>query len=178
VSERRLWWRKILGVAALLILLWLGWGWRLRVRVLAAAEAPVAPALGFVDLQGREFNLRDDLGRVVLINVWASWCGPCRHEIPALARLEAELRGRGLVVLGLNVEELAPEQLASIGSSLGVTYPIVRPVGGLRGSLRPPEVIPHTWIVDRAGRVRVSHSGLATESGLRRACERLLDEPP
>jgi len=166
--------------------LWIGlvialsWGWWIlqgRVRLLAADSAPVATTLVLRDLEGRSFSLRDHAGEVVLLNLWASWCAPCRAEIPGMSRLHEELGPRGLVVLGLNVEELSWDQLARVSAELGVTYPVVRPGGALTGTFAPPAQIPHTWLIDRSGRVRASHRGVLTESALRRACERLLEEP-
>jgi len=64
-----------------------------------------APAFHLSDLQGRPVRLEDYRGRVVLLNFWATWCGPCRDEFPAMERLSKDLGTRGLTVLALNYEE-------------------------------------------------------------------------
>ena len=63
-----------------------------------------APQLELVQLGGEDFDLADYKGRVVLLNMWATWCKPCREELPELARLHRELEPRGLTVVGVNVD--------------------------------------------------------------------------
>ncbi len=155
------------------------WWWldrRMSVRLVPPGIAPAATALRLVDLEGREIALERYRGRVVLLNAWASWCGPCRVEIPRLARLHEDLANEGLEVLGLNVESLPPSALDPIARELGIRYPVVRLGGALDGAFAADGSIPQTWLIDREGRVRASHTGLATERSLRKACLKLLAE--
>lgn len=163
-----------LGAAAALI--WFWYQGNLAVHVRPAKGSPQATLLPMRDLEGNAVSLAALRGRVVLLNHWASWCGPCRTEIPALSRLARDLGPSGLVVLGLNSEELAPTRLARLASELGIDYEVVRPAGPLSGTFAGEGVLPQTWIVDASGRVRVSHAGLASAGSLKRACERLLAE--
>jgi thiol-disulfide isomerase/thioredoxin len=157
------------------IWLWAGYGG--RVRLTPAEEAPRATALALRDLEGNVVLLESLRGSVVVVNLWADWCGPCRVEMRRLQRLEIALRARGLVVLGVNVEDLGAEALNRVVAERGVGYTIAVPAGPLEGTFEPAGVLPQTWVIDRAGRVRASVLGLVGESGLRRACERLLSEP-
>lgn len=162
----------VLAVAAL-------WWWidrAMSVRLVPADAAPPASPLALVDLDGGELSLSGYRGRVVLLNLWAGWCRPCRTEIPRLARLDRELRSEGLTVLGLNVESLPPAALGPLARELGIGYPVLLPGGGFHGTFATDGSIPQTWLIDRRGRVRSSHTGLATERSLRRACLELLAE--
>lgn len=169
--------RTALWVLAIGVVLWLGFRARFSIHVRPPGDSPTASPLVMRDLEGHELSLEQLRGRVVLLNRWASWCPPCRAEIPSLSRIAAELGPRGLVVLGLSAEELPPHRLVEIGDELGIDYPIVRASGPLSGTFAGKNVLPYTWIVDARGRVRASHAGLASGGALRRACERLLDEP-
>jgi len=162
------------GLALVAVLFWLS---QTRIAVRPASRAPQASPLELRDLDGRELSLAGLRGKVVLINLWASWCGPCRSEIPGLTRLAHELGPRGLVVLGVNVEDLAPSRVAELGKELGIDYPIAQPAGPLTGTFADEGVLPQSWLIDRRGRVRASRAGWAPERAFRRACERLLGEP-
>ena len=163
-----------LAVIAAVVLLWLNTARRLELR--PAARSPSASALALIDTQGIPIGLEDYRGKVVLLNLWATWCAPCRREIPLLARLHRELGPRGLVVLGINVEQPPPENLPAFAREWGIDYPILFPAGPLAGSFEPSGVIPHSWLIDRQGKVRASHAGLASASSLRVACLELLEE--
>ena len=139
-------------------------------------RAPDASPLPLRTLSGEPVSLADYRGQVVLVNLWASWCGPCRAEIPTLKRLDDEYRDRGLVVLGVNVESLPTEHVARLRRDLGISYTTLVPAGRFDGTFRGEGVLPQTWLVDRRGRVRASHGGLVSASSLTRACESLLSE--
>jgi thiol-disulfide isomerase/thioredoxin len=170
----------VLWFAAVLALAWVWLGHRSAVRVLPAEGAVVGEGLAIVDLDGRPVRLEELRGQVVLLNVWASWCGPCRREIPSLAELHRELGSRGLRVIGINVDDATAGQVRDLRESLEIPYAVVRPTRALDGAFVTRGVVPHTWILDRLGRVRTSHAGYASGRSLRQACERLLDEtaPP
>lgn len=172
----RRWLRVALWVAVGGAAAWLWFDRTARIRLSPPAASTQAVDLALIDLQGRALDLRDLRGKVVLLNLWAGWCGPCRAEIPRLNRLAADYGPAGLVVIGLNVEALRPDDLSRLAERFGIAYTVARPVGPLRGPLRPAGPIPQTWWIDRAGRVRASRVGLVPERGLQRACETLLQE--
>ncbi|MGD9589851.1 MAG: TlpA family protein disulfide reductase [Pyrinomonadaceae bacterium] len=109
------------------------------------------------DLEGATYTLNDRLGKVVLLNLWATWCGPCRTEIPALVRMQ-ELHGpNGFEVIGLNTDEEPVEMIAEFGSGLGVNYPMAYADTSLQASLLKISKfpgIPQSFLVDREGRLR------------------------
>jgi cytochrome c biogenesis protein CcmG/thiol:disulfide interchange protein DsbE len=133
---------------------------------LARGKTPEAP--GFVlprlDAEGA-IDLRALRGRVVVVNFWASWCVPCRDEAPALQAAWERYRDRGVVVLGVNVQDLVSEARRFLGD-VKTTYPSVRDrdnavyrAYGLTG-------VPETFFIDRAGRIVFRFPGVVTEHGL------------
>ena len=100
------WPRTAAWVAVFVAAVWLWTAASQRIPLRPADRSPPASPLRFRDTAGQVLDLGALRGRVVLVNSWASWCAPCRVEIPRLARLHRELAGRGLVVLGLNAEGL------------------------------------------------------------------------
>ena len=175
-NGRRRWIRASLFVGLALAGLWLLYDVKMRVRLVEAELAQAAPALKLVDLAGQPTVLADFEGSVVLVNVWAEWCGPCRDEIPGLARVYSDFRERGFLILGVNGEPLTPEQIARQGEELGINYPVVLPDGPMSGTFGEQNVLPYSWLIDRSGRVRAEHAGYLMETSLRTAVVRLLNE--
>jgi cytochrome c biogenesis protein CcmG/thiol:disulfide interchange protein DsbE len=148
----------LLVVAALI-------GGQLVGRSLRHAEPPPAgagaPPLALPDLRGRTVDLATLRGKVVAVNFWASWCGPCRAEMPALSRVWSEHQGRCFELLGV-AEESAREDVARVAASL--PYPVL--LDERAEALRPwaVEGYPHTSIIDADGRVRhVFNGGISKE---------------
>lgn len=107
-------------------------------------------------LDGRPYDVRDDRGQVVVVNVWGSWCAPCIAEAPALQAVHEQTRDGGVSFVGVNTKDGAAAARAH-ERRFGVTYPSIDDDGGrvlldLRGSL-PPSAIPSTLVLDRQGRV-------------------------
>jgi len=96
--------------------------WRVRHSPLpfARASQKEVPALEFEDAQGRRHTLADFRGKVVLLNVWATWCAPCREEMPALDRLQAELGGPAFQVLAVSVDQQGAEIAQRFFKEIGV----------------------------------------------------------
>ena len=115
------------------------------------------------DLEGNETRLEQFKGQVILLNFWASWCSPCREEIPDFVALQSQYGPKGLVIVGVSLDEESPAYLGSFAREFGINYPILRAgdritrvrdqVGGFRG-------IPTTLLVNRAGQVVVKFTGL------------------
>lgn len=117
-----------------------------------------APDFTLKSLDGANLRLEEYRGQVVLINFWASWCGPCRQEMPLLDRLHHRYEDTGFAVLGINVEGLvAPAQ--EIVDSTNVTFPIVIDDGQKVSEMYNLEAMPSTFVVDRDGVVRYIHRG-------------------
>jgi peroxiredoxin len=117
-----------------------------------------APDFTLKSLEGSNLRLEEYRGQVVLINFWASWCGPCRQEMPLLDRLHQRYMDTGFAVLGVNVEgEEAPAR--GLIDRIPVTFPVLIDEGQLVSELYKLEAMPSTVVVDRDGVVRYIHRG-------------------
>jgi cytochrome c biogenesis protein CcmG/thiol:disulfide interchange protein DsbE len=116
------------------------------------------PEIGLADLAGRPVNLGSLKGKVVIVDFWASWCAPCKQEMPVLERLWQKYKGRGLVIVGVSVDQDG----ANVGTfikQLKVSFPIVHDKAhGVADRFHPPRM-PSSYIVDRNGIVRHVHGG-------------------
>lgn len=148
----------------------------------ALTEAPtIAPAavmaMTFTDEAGARHSLARFQGRVVVLNFWATWCGPCRDEMPAFKRLQARWADRGVQFVGVSDED--PRKAASFGRELGINYPLwtggaevgelSRRLGNRVGGL------PHTVIFSRSGEVLQTKLGSYTEGELEALLSRLVE---
>ena len=124
------------------------------------AVAPAAPAPDFTlrTMGGPNLRLQEQRGQVVLVNFWATWCGPCRQEIPHLNKLYDKYRASGFVLLGVNIDEDA--KLASdLATKLGVKFPVLLDTDKKVSRLYDMSAMPATVVIDRDGRVRYVHRG-------------------
>jgi thiol-disulfide isomerase/thioredoxin len=127
------------------------------------ADKPTPP-LQLTGLDGKRWNLAALEGRPVLINFWASWCEPCRAEMPALEQLAARHRKAGLVVLSVNYKE-APEVIRKFLDARPFSLPVLLDAEGDAAGAWTPRVFPTTVLIDRSGRARQSVMGELDWSG-------------
>lgn len=151
MAKRRqwVWWAATAGVLAAL----LAAGWSVRDRFLPMDVGTRAPDFRAVDLQGRPVSLADLRGQVVLVNIWATWCEPCRAEMPSMQRLHDELGPRGLKIVAVSVDK-APTgaaELRAFAKELGLTFTIWHdPSGRIQQTYRTTGV-PESFLVGRDG---------------------------
>ena len=121
------------------------------------AGAP-APAFQLNSNGGRPVSLGSLRGQIVLVNFWASWCGPCRKEMPILEQLNRQYRNKGVTLVGVNVE---PDSAAATDwlKATPVSFPILFDVDSKVSKLYQVEGMPNTVILDRKGNVRYIHRG-------------------
>jgi len=155
---------------------WLWFSGSSRIDVWPEEEGVPAAGLSIRDMQGGWVEIDEFRGQVVLLNMWASWCGPCRNEIPGLARIHREYGSGGLVVIGVNVDDVPAGDVIRIAEQLEIPYTVVVRGDTFRGPFKTGGTIPHTWLVDRRGMVRASHSGYVSDDSLDAACRVLLLE--
>ncbi|AQP43683.1 TlpA family protein disulfide reductase [Tessaracoccus flavus] len=138
------------------------------VTILESDDRPDAPVLSGDTLDGTAVSTDDFRGSTVVVNVWGSWCAPCRAEAPELVRASEEL-GPEVVFLGVNTRDLDVGPALAFERSFGLTYPsIFDPKGELLlgfGQL-PPKAIPSTVVIDEQGRVAARVLGEVTASTL------------
>jgi peroxiredoxin len=126
-------------------------------RAKAAPDA-LAPDFTLRQIDGANLRLGEQRGRVVMVNFWASWCGPCRVELPQLARLHDKYRGSGFLLLGVNIDEDAAAAKA-LAAKLGITFPILLDSKKEVVGSYDLNAMPATVLIDRDGRVRHLHRG-------------------
>ena len=141
------------------------------------AEAAGKPAkLDFTlkDMHGVDVHLESFKGKIILVNFWATWCGPCRAEIPALVELQEQYKD-DLVILGLSVDDTA-EKLLPYAAEFKMNYPVL--VGNGREDVQvafgPLFGIPVSVIIGRDGIIARKHSGIATKEQIEREIKTLL----
>jgi thiol-disulfide isomerase/thioredoxin len=118
-----------------------------------------APAFTLKGLDGKDVTLADAHGKVVFLNFWATWCGPCRAEIPDLVDLQSRYAGR-LQVIGLNVDDDDPEEIQKYVNENGINYPVVMAPADLRMQYGGIPALPTSFVLDTEGRVVQKHVGL------------------
>jgi peroxiredoxin len=123
------------------------------------ADRRAAPDFTLTDLSGNEHSLSDFRGRVVLVDFWATWCGPCRREIPHLVKLYEGYSSQGFVVLGVGLDKKA--KLAEFARENRMSYVVLVDEKGVTGSLYAIRGIPRTLIIDKKGRIAFDHTGFA-----------------
>ena len=149
---------------------------------LAVPPQPLAtPDHAFKTREGTATTLADFRGKVVVVNVWAMWCAPCRTEMPTLATLASAYEGRDLLVLPINVDA-TPEQIAAGEAFIDTHTPLPfysDPSFQIPFELPGKGAMPQTVLIDRQGRIRASFSGGADWAGpeARALVDALLEEP-
>ncbi len=176
------WWRTALK-----------WGERvLWIGVLAFAVVRLGPQVGALlgvgptlgstpdftvrTLDGEPLAARDLRGRVAVVNFWATWCPPCRIEIPALQSLHEDYAEEGLVVLGISTDVGGVGAVRPFLEERGVTYPVALADNTVRRAFGGITALPTTFIVDREGVIRHRVFGFFAPPAMRAAVRRLLDE--
>lgn len=147
--------------------------------LVAPADRHAAPDISGTTLEGDSWSLSSYRGNVVVINIWASWCAPCRAEAPALKAVSEDLADEGVVFVGLNTRD-SDTSARAFEKSFGINYPSVIDTDGqlqLRFAADvSPAAIPSTIVIDRQGRVAGRILGRASESTLRALIEPLVPE--
>lgn len=156
-------WRPWLGAAlvAVAIAMWPGWGTR------AFPGTANAARLDFVlkDMNGTVVRLADYRGRPIVLNFWATWCGPCRLEIPALVELMNKYRDQNLAVLGVSVDD-APADLQRFAEEYHMNYPVLvgRGQDEFQAAYDAAVAIPVTWFIRADGTIYLQQQGPATKA--------------
>jgi len=117
-----------------------------------------APDFTLRTLDGPNLRLQEQRGRVVMINFWATWCGPCRQEMPHLNKLYDKYRAAGFTLLGVNIDEDAANA-AGLSTKLGLRFPVLLDTDKKVSRMYDLGTMPSTVLIDRDGRVRFVHLG-------------------
>ncbi len=153
----------------------------LTLAPIQALAADVAPAFSVRDLSNTTQTLAQYKGKVVLLNFWATHCGPCKVEMPHLQKMYQELAPKGFVILGISVDDARFQaQVKPLVKQFGLTYPIITdPQGVIFSKYTPNKTMPFNVIVDAQGRIAHVHTGYTAgdEKTVRAEIEALLAKP-
>jgi thiol-disulfide isomerase/thioredoxin len=141
--------------------------WRVTVarNPCRAADAVKAPMdFTLKDMDGRDVSLASFKGRPVLINFWATWCGPCKEEIPALVQLADKYKSQHLAILGISTDDRADE-LKKFAAEYKMNYPVLVGLGqdDLLDAYDAQVAVPMTWFIRPCGVIAAKHPGVATQ---------------
>lgn len=138
-----------------------------------------APDVEFEALDGKSVRLSSLRGRVVLLNFWATWCLPCRAEIPEFNALQHDLESKGLSVVGVSVSPVdTSESIRSFQKDIKQDYTVLRGAEEIGSKFGNGPGLPVTYVIDREGRIRQKFIGPQTRESFEAAIKRVLDEAP
>jgi len=131
----------------------------------APVRGALAPDFALVNLEGENVSLSDFLGQPVLINLWATWCGPCRIEMPTIQSRFEEYRDEGFIVLAVNFDEQRAD-VQSFRDEFGLDFQMLLDPGAEVQRLYRTRSYPASFFVDRSGVIQAQHIGVMTEGNL------------
>ena len=135
----------------------------------------VPAAFELLDTSGQQHRLEDYRGNWVIVNFWATWCGPCIKEIPELKRFYQRHRDNGVVVIGINFEELTVDQLKQAIGEFDIDYPVLRVGSVPLVPFEPLKGLPSTFAVSPQGRMVKSWIGPVNEETLQLFIEQKIE---
>jgi cytochrome c biogenesis protein CcmG/thiol:disulfide interchange protein DsbE len=131
-----------------------------------AQKSKPAPNFKLTAYDGKVVELSKLKGKVVVVNFWATWCGPCRKEIPGFMDFHTQYKDKGVVVVGVSLDQDGWEVVKPYVERAKINYPVVVGDGSLADAYEIPNAIPATYIVDKKGNIAKSHIGFMTKSEL------------
>ncbi len=152
-----------------------------RSGVIAApriTQATVAPDFSLESLDGKNMRLSDLRGKAVLLNFWATWCGPCKIEMPWFVELQNQYGSQGLQIVGVAMDDASKEDIAKFAKDMGVNYPILigkEAVGDAYGGV---PAMPESFFIGRDGKVVDKILGLRGKGEIEDAIKKALNTQP
>lgn len=136
-----------------------------RVASAAPASLPALPVISpgpawkLQDLDGKEISAAALKGKVVVVDFWATWCGPCIQEIPGYIAMQKKYGPEGLVIVGVSVDQKGPEHVRKFAKQRNMNYTLAMDDGKIAEAFGGFEAIPTTFLIDRSGNIRHSKVG-------------------
>jgi len=131
--------------------------------VAAQAGFAAAPDFRLTDLKGKTISLADYKGKVLFLNFWATWCPPCRAEIPDFVEVYSEMKSQGLEILGVSLDTKGKDTVVAFVEKYKINYPVVleskRATEKIISDFQPGQFIPTTIVIDKQGRIRDKYVG-------------------
>jgi peroxiredoxin len=142
---------------------------------IGGGEDPLS-VVAFRTLDGEAITREELLGKVILVNAWATWCAPCVLEMPGFQRVYEDYRDQGFLVLGVSRDHEGPEKVRAFLREKGITYPIAMAAQVDLGGITEVQILPTSFLIGRDGTIRHRIEGIYPGPALRLAVRRLLDE--
>lgn len=136
-------------------------------------EYQKAPDFTLNTMQGNSFTLSDYKGKVVVINIWATWCAPCRKEIPEFITMQRNLRDQDVLFVGVSIDEKGWDAVRPYAQKMDINYPVVVDDGSVSEGYGPFRLIPTSYIINKRGQVEYVVPGMITEEKLKPILEKL-----
>lgn len=162
---------SLLIVAALLLL------FVTRVTTLRPFHPYPAPDFTLRDLKGNTVRLSSFRGKGVVLNFWATWCAPCRREIPWFIQLQKAYGPRGLQIIGISMDDGGSKAVEQFDEKVGIDYPILLDDGHASSQYGATEILPTTYYISRNGRVLAFVKGVIGRDKVENNIKETLEEP-
>jgi thiol-disulfide isomerase/thioredoxin len=134
-----------------------------------------APQFTLVDLQGKKVSLKDYKGRPVLVNFWATWCAPCKLEMPWFEEFRKKYGPQGFEILGIAEDDAGKDEIAKAVKRINVSYPILLTDPKVSPAYGGVDYLPESFYVDRNGIVQTETSGLGSKDEIEANIKRLVE---
>ena len=141
-------------------------------------ERHQAPDFTLKDADGKPVRLADYRGKVVLLDFWATWCGPCKIEIPWFMEMQRKNKDKGFEVLGVAMDDEGWDSVKPFLADMGVNYRVVIGNDSTAQAYGGVDALPTTFLIDRTGKIAAVHVGLASKRDFEDGIEQLLQQAP
>jgi thiol-disulfide isomerase/thioredoxin len=141
-------------------------------------RSTVAPDFSLESLEGKTMRLSDFRGKAVLLNFWATWCGPCKIEMPWFVELQQKYGSQGLQVVGVAMDDASKEDIAKFAKEMGVNYPVLIGKEAVGDSYGGIPALPETFFIGRDGKVVDKILGLRGKAEIEDAIKKALNTHP
>ena len=142
----------------------------------AEKDRKAAPEFELKDADGKTVRLSDYKGKVVLLDFWATWCGPCKIEIPWFIEFERTYKDKGFSVIGVSMDEEGWTAVKPFISELAINYRILQGSDSLAQLYGGVDALPTTFLIDRSGRIAATHVGLADKDDFENGIKTLIGQ--
>lgn len=146
----------------------------LAAATIQAQVGEQAPAFSLKDKDGKVFSAESMKGKIIVLNFWATWCPPCRAEIPAFKSVYEKYKGKGVEIVGVSLDHKGWDVIRPFLDQHKINYPVVLGGADIAKAYGNVRSIPTTFIIDRKGKVIDSHVGAMSEEQLVKSFEKLL----
>jgi peroxiredoxin len=138
----------------------------------AAEISGAAPGFKLVDVNGKSVSLADFKGKVVILDFWATWCPPCKREIPDFIKLQSEYGSKGVQIVGIALDQ--PNKVNAFVKENGMNYPVLMGTNEVAASYGGVEAIPTTFVIDKNGKIVTKYEGFRPKETFESQIKKLL----